>query len=60
MLIEETTLFAMLHSAPVLLSCGIAGSQQGLMLQRVYVIDASERFVVIVRYRGHSANDRIC
>ena len=45
MLIGETALLRMLRLAPPQFSSGIARSQEVLALQRVYLIDAYERFV---------------
>jgi len=50
----------MLRSAQTPLSSEIADSQKVLALQRVYVIDAHERFVVIIRYSAHSTKWQIC
>jgi hypothetical protein len=52
MLIGETALLPMLRSAPLQFSSGIARSQEVLALQRVYVIDAQERFVANKRHRS--------
>ena len=47
-------LVALLRLIPLRLSCVIVSSQQGLALQRVYVIDDGQRFVANKRHRSIS------